>query len=340
LETCAGRVRVDVVLGSSESSLAEDVRDGLSRPLKELPSKHFYDARGSELFERICQLPEYYPARVERAILEERAAEIVAITGATELVELGSGYATKTRQLLNAMRDAGRLSRYMPFDVSESTVQACADHLAAEYPGLTIHGVVGDFEKHLGMVPVATGPRMVAFLGGTIGNFLPGDRRRFLRDLAGTLDAADHLLLGTDLVKEPAVLEAAYNDASGVTAAFNRNVLHVINRELGADFNPAAFEHIAFYDREHEWIEMRLRALERLTVNVPAAGLTVDFAAGEDVRTEISAKFSVPRLKRELADAGLELVEVLTDPDARFALTLARRAIAETIPRRPGRPGR
>src|SRR6478736_6318101 len=219
-----------------ERALADDVLDGLTKPFKELPPKHFYDAVGAELFDRISELPEYYPTRAERAILEQSSAEIVAATGAAELVELGSGTAAKTRLLLGAMADAGTLRRYVPLDVTESMVVSCADELVDEFPGLRVHGIVGDFERHLSHVPPPDGPRVVAFLGGTIGNFTPGSRRRFLRAIAKLLrPGIDHLLLGTDLVKDPAVLEAAYDDSAGVTAEFNRNVLRVINRELDAD---------------------------------------------------------------------------------------------------------
>jgi L-histidine N-alpha-methyltransferase len=312
---------------SDERSLADDVLDGLTRPFKELPPKHFYDATGAELFDQICELPEYYPTRAERAILEARSADIVAATGAAELVELGSGTAAKTRLLLRAMAEAGTLRRYVPVDVTESMVLGCADALVDEFPGLRVHGIVGDFERHLRHVPAPDdGPRVVAFLGGTIGNFPPGSRRRFLRGLAKLLrPGVDHLLLGTDLVKDPAVIEAAYDDSAGVTAAFNRNVLHVINRELDADFDVDAFEHVAFFDREREWIEMRLRAQRRMDVHVRKLGLKVAFAPREELRTEISAKFTVKRLQADLAAAGLELREVLTDPDELFALSLSAR---------------
>jgi L-histidine N-alpha-methyltransferase len=309
-----------------ERSLADDVLDGLTRPFKELPPKHFYDARGAELFDRICELPEYYPTRAERAILEQRSAEIVAATGAAELVELGSGTAAKTRLLLAAMAHAGTLRRYVPVDVTEAMVLECADTLVDELPGLQVHGIVGDFERHLHHIPEPDGPRIVAFLGGTIGNFPPGSRRRFLRGLAKLLrPGVDHLLLGTDLVKDPAVLEAAYDDSAGVTAEFNRNVLRVINRELDADFDVEAFEHVAFFDREREWIEMRLRASRRMDVDVRKLGLKVAFVPREELRTEISAKFTEERLRGDLAAAGLELREVLTDPDGRFALSLSAR---------------
>jgi len=313
--------------GTEDRALADDVLDGLTRPFKELPPKHFYDARGALLFDRICELPEYYPTRCERAILDADSAEIVRLTGATELVELGSGTAAKTRLLLQAMDDAGTLDRYVPFDVTESMVRACAEELVGEFDGLRVHGIVGDFERHLGEVPAPadSGPRIVAFLGGTIGNFTPGSRRRFLRSLARLLGDDGYLLLGTDLVKDPAVLEAAYDDSAGVTAEFNRNVLHVVNRELDADFVPDSFDHVAFFDRDREWIEMRLRAKRPQRVTVGKLGLRIAFAAGEELRTEISAKFTRQRLEGDLAAAGMELVEQFTDPDGLFALNLARR---------------
>jgi L-histidine Nalpha-methyltransferase len=307
-----------------ERSLADDVLDGLTRPFKELPPKHFYDAAGAELFDRICELPEYYPTRAERAILEQRSADIVATTAAAELVELGSGTAAKTRLLLAAMADAGTLCRYVPVDVTEAMVLDCADALVEEFPGLRVHGIVGDFERHLRHVPPPDGPRVLAFLGGTIGNFTPGSRRRFLRGLAKLLrPGVDHLLLGTDLVKDPAIIEAAYDDSAGVTADFNRNVLRVINRELDANFDVDSFEHVAFFDREREWVEMRLRAQRRMDVEVRKLGLKVAFVPREELRTEISAKFTVDRLRGDLAAAGLELRELLTDPDELFALSLS-----------------
>ncbi|MCW2998699.1 MAG: egtD [Solirubrobacterales bacterium] len=322
LERVTVRSYLDVEAGNS---LADDVLDGLTRPFKELPPKHFYDAVGADLFDQICVLPEYYPTRVEREILEQRSAEIAKLTGALELVELGSGTAAKTRLLLDAMAAAGTLKRYVPFDVTEGMVRDVSTAVAAEYPGLEVHGIVGDFERHLQHVPPAVGPRIVAFLGGTIGNFTPGSRRGFLRAMGELLGGGDHLLLGTDLVKEPAVLEAAYDDSAGITAAFNRNLLRVLNRELDADFDADAFDHVAFFDREHEWIEMRLRAQHRMVVPIRALDIEVTFEAREELRTEISAKFTRERLAGDLAAAGLELVALLTDPEQRFALTLARR---------------
>jgi len=327
LTTLEDRVVVcNYLKAGDERALADDVLDGLTRPFKELPPKHFYDAVGADLFDRICEQPEYYPTRTERAILVARAAEIVAVTGASELVELGSGTAAKTRILLQAMADAGTLARYAPIDVTEGMVRDVAEQLVEEHSGLAVHGIVGDFERHLQHVPAADGPRIVAFLGGTLGNFTPGSRRRFLRQLAKLLRPQDFLLLGTDLVKDPAIIEAAYDDAAGVTAAFNRNVLNVVNAELDADFDAEAFEHVAFYDHEREWLEMRLRASRKMSVHIGALGLDIDFAPREELRTEISAKFTPERLRGDLASAGLELAELLTDPDEMFALSLSRPA--------------
>ncbi|HEX8976396.1 MAG TPA: L-histidine N(alpha)-methyltransferase [Solirubrobacteraceae bacterium] len=311
-----------------ERSLANDVLDGLTKPFKELAPKHFYDARGSELFERITELPEYYPTRTETAILRAHAAEIVSGTEAAELVELGSGASDKARLLLDAMAARGTLQRYIPLDVSASVVEAAARLLVADYPGLQVHGVVGDFERHLEHVPAADpeAPRLVALLGGTIGNFPPGTRRGVLAKIATLLGPADRLLLGTDLVKRPELIEAAYNDSEGVTAEFNRNLLRVINRELDADFDPGAFEHIAFFDRVHEWVEMRLRATRPMSVLVAALDLRVGFAAGEELRTEISAKFTRERVTGDLEAAGLEVERWLTDPEELFAVSVGRLA--------------
>jgi L-histidine Nalpha-methyltransferase len=315
-----------------ERSLADDVLDGLTRPFKELPPKHFYDARGAELFDRICELPEYYPTRTERSILQAYATELATATHAAELVELGSGTAAKTRVLLDALHTAGTLKLYIPVDVTESMVRDCAEELTSEYPGLRVHGVIGDFERHLDRVPDPAGARLVVFLGGTIGNFPPGSRRRFLREIAKLLGRKDHLLMGTDLVKDPRILTRAYDDAAGVTAEFNRNLLRVLNRELQADFDPEDFDHVALFDREHEWIEMRLRARRKHTTTVRDLGLSVNFEQGEEMRTEISAKFTRNRVKDDLSAAGLEIVSWLTDPDELFALTLSRPSQSATRP--------
>lgn len=320
-------VRIDSYLHEGqERSLADDVLDGLTRPFKELPPKHFYDARGAELFDRICELPEYYPTRTERSILQATAEQLALATGACELVELGSGTAAKTRVLLDALYQAGTLELYIPVDVTESMVRDCAEELTSEYPGLRVHGVIGDFERHLGRVPPPAGPRLVVFLGGTIGNFPPGSRRRFLREISKLLGPEDHLLMGTDLVKDPKILTQAYDDSQGVTAEFNRNLLRVLNRELQADFDPEDFDHVAVFNHEHEWIEMRLRARRAHTTTVRGLDLSVRFEQGEEMRTEISAKFTRERVESDLSAAGMEIVSWLTDPAELFALTLSRPA--------------
>jgi L-histidine N-alpha-methyltransferase len=319
-------VVVDVHLApdAAARALEHDVRAGLLATPKTLPPKWFYDDRGSELFDAITRLPEYYPTRTERSILVAHARDIAERTKADTLVELGSGTSEKTRLLLDALRDAGTLDRFVPFDVSEQTLRDAAVAVAREYPGVRVHAVVGDFEHHLHTLP-GDGTRLVAFLGSTIGNLAPAPRARFLADLAATLVPGDSLLLGTDLVKDPARLVAAYDDDAGVTAAFNRNVLRVIDRELDADFDPDAFEHVARYDSVAEWIEMRLRATRAQTVHVRALDLDVEFAAGEELRTEISAKFRRDGVERELAAAGFTLAEWWTDPAADFALSLSFR---------------
>lgn len=317
-------VTVDVHLApdAAAHALEADVRSGLTATPKTLPPKWFYDDRGSELFDEITRLPEYYPTRTERSILLEHAREIAELTKADTLVELGSGTSEKTRLLLDALRDAGTLERFVPFDVSEQTLRDAAAAVAHEYAGVRVHAVVGDFEHHLRELP-GGGTRLVAFLGSTIGNLAPGPRAQFLADLAATLASGDAMLLGTDLVKDVDRLVAAYDDAAGVTAAFNRNVLSVLDRELHADFDPDAFDHIAVWDGEREWIEMRLRSRHAQTVHVRALALDVDFAAGEELRTEISAKFRRARVEQELRAAGLHLAEWWTDPAHDFALSLS-----------------
>ena len=317
-------VRVDVHLGPDvlAAALRADVRSGLASPPRELPPKWFYDERGCELFERITRLREYYLTRTERDILSQEAATIARLAGADTLVELGSGTSEKTRLLLDAMAAAGSLGRIVPFDVSEPTIRAATAALAAEYPGTAVHGVVGDFDHHLGCLP-SGGRRMVAFLGSTIGNLRPPQRKRFLADVAAQMEAGDSLLLGTDLVKEPARLEAAYDDAAGVTATFNKNVLAVLNRELGADFDAARFDHVARYDPEDEWVDLGLRSRVAHTVSIPDPGLVVDLDAGEVIRTEISAKFRRRGVEAELGAAGLELAQWWTDARSDFALSLS-----------------
>jgi len=320
-----GRVIMDAAVAQrtpAQRTLADDVLDGLTRPFKELPPKHFYDARGSALFEAICELPEYYPTRTEREILHAHAARILDAAATPEVFELGAGAATKTRVLL----DTGRVKRYLPQDVSETALADTAATLRAEYPRLEVVPVTGDFEQDLDRVPPAEAPRLIVFLGGTIGNFLPGARRTFLRGLAAAMGPQDALLLGTDLVKDVDVLEAAYDDAAGVTAEFNRNVLHVINRDLGGEFDVHLFEHVAFFDPRHEWIEMRLRSRRAHTVHIADLDLHVSFERGEEMRTEISAKFRRSRVEADYAAAGLRLERWVTDPRGWFALSLARPA--------------
>ncbi|PRH78944.1 L-histidine N(alpha)-methyltransferase [Streptomyces solincola] len=302
------------------ADLRADVVHGLTRTPKELPPKWFYDARGSELFEEITRLPEYYPTRAEREILLARAGEIAAATGARTLVELGSGSSEKTRHLIEALLPG--LEDYVPVDVSESALRGAAKALDAEVPGLRVHALVADFTRGLAL-PGTPGPRLVAFLGGTIGNLLPEERAMFLRSVRTLLAPGDALLMGTDLVKDEATLVAAYDDAAGVTAAFNKNVLSVLARELGADVDPDDFEHVAVWDAEREWVEMRLRARHALTVKFPELDLAVAFEAGEEMRTEVSAKFRRERVAGELAEAGLELAHWWTDEAGRFALSLA-----------------
>ncbi|AYL34512.1 MULTISPECIES: L-histidine N(alpha)-methyltransferase [Streptomyces] len=304
---------------ATDAALRADVREGLTGSPKTLPPKWFYDAHGSELFEEITALPEYYPTRAEREILLARAGEIAAASGARTLVELGSGSSEKTRHLLDALTG---LHTYVPVDVSESALTLAGRALAADRPGLDVHALIADFTAPL-TLPATPGPRLVAFLGGTVGNLLPAERAGFLAAVRGLLAPGDALLLGTDLVKDEEVLVRAYDDAAGVTAAFNRNVLSVVNRELGADFDPAAFGHVAVWDAGHEWIEMRLRSLTAQTVKIPALELAVDFAAGEELRTEVSAKFRKEGVRHELSVAGLELTHWWTDEEARFALSLS-----------------
>jgi len=317
-------IRIECLENGEATGLAADVREGLTRDLKELPPKYLYDARGSALFDRITTLPEYYPSRAEREILNRRAPEIVVESDARELIELGSGTASKTRALLYAMAGAGSLDRYVPFDVDRSVVERCAAELLELYPGLAVHGVVGDFERHLEHIP-AGDRRLFAFLGGTIGNLYPPQRAAFLRRVRRLMGPTDTLLIGTDLVKDRNVLEAAYNDSEGVTAEFNRNVLRVVNDTLDADFEPEAFEHVAFFDEANSWIEMRLRARGAQTVRVNGAQLEVSFSDGEEMRTEISAKFTRDGVERELEAAGMGLDGFYTDDDGLFGLASASR---------------
>ncbi|MEE1772279.1 L-histidine N(alpha)-methyltransferase [Streptomyces sp. JV185] len=307
---------------ATDAALRADVLHGLTRYPKTLPPKWFYDAHGSELFEEITRLPEYYPTRAEREILIDRADEVARVSGARTLVELGSGSSEKTRHLLDALP---ALHSYVPVDVSESALHGAAEALLAQRPELSVHALIADFTGGLAL-PGTPGPRLIAFLGGTIGNLLPDERAVFLKSVRSLLSPGDALLLGTDLVKEEKVLVAAYDDAAGVTAEFNRNVLRVVNRELGADFDPAGFDHVALWDPEHEWVEMRLRARRAHAVKIPDLDLVVSFEAGEELRTEVSAKFRQEGVRAELGSAGLRLDQWWTDSGGRFALSLATAA--------------
>jgi L-histidine N-alpha-methyltransferase len=304
-------------------TLRADVIAGLTADRKWLPPKWFYDARGSELFEKITELDEYYPTRAERQILAAHAAEIAGHTRARSLLELGAGYSTKTRLLLDALTGRGTLETFVPMDVSPTALSEAAELITADYPGLRVHNIVGDFARHLKHLP-GGGDRLIAFLGGTIGNLVPEERAQFLADVRSVLEPGEHLLLGTDLVKSPRVVVPAYDDADGVTAEFNRNVLRVLNSSLGADFDLDGFAHVALWDPEREWIEMRLRARWPMRVTIPEVDLVVDFAAGEEVRTEVSAKFRRDGVDRELEDAGFALDHWWTDRDGLFAVSLAR----------------
>jgi L-histidine N-alpha-methyltransferase len=321
----AEQIEIEVHLSAGGAArMARDVRLGLTAHPKELPPKYFYDERGSQLFEQITKLPEYYPTRAERAILTERSAEIVAAAGEpATLVELGSGSATKTRHLLDAMRDAGCLATYAPVDISPEITRETANALVEEYPELSVRGLVCDFEHDLERIPSTGDGRLIAFLGGTIGNLYPAARHEFLSRIADLLEPEDRFLLGTDLVKEPSRLEAAYDDSAGVTAEFNKNVLHVLNRELGGDFDPAGFEHVARYDAEAARMDIRLRSHTDQTVRLDGLDLTVRFAAGEEMRTEISSKFTRARLEDVYREAGLRSAGWFTDLHSDYALSLA-----------------
>ena len=324
----SGRIVVDTPMGGEGSSgaMAAEIRDGLTSSPKRLPPKYFYDDEGSELFEQITCLQEYYPTRAERALLEDIAPELMASLEPAEIVELGSGSSSKTRTLLRAPAAANHLRRYIPFDVSEGIVRSSAEELVDEFPYLSVHGVIGDFERDLGRIPKATGRRLVLFLGGTIGNFDPGERARFLSSAASTLMGSDdRLLIGMDLVKDVPTIEAAYNDAQGVTAAFNLNVLRVLNRELGANFDLDAYAHQAFFNEEASRIEMHLVPASRQDVSVGGIGLNVTVEPTETIWTECSYKFTRASAETALAVAGLRIDRFFTndEPGQLFGLVLA-----------------
>jgi L-histidine Nalpha-methyltransferase len=307
---------------SAAHALRRDVRNGLAQTPKSLPPKWFYDSVGSDLFDQITRLPEYYPTRAEAQILRTRAADIAAASGADTLVELGSGTSEKTRILLDALHGAGSLRRFIPFDVDASVLESAGTAIGAEYPGIEIDAVCGDFEEHLGKIP-HVGRRLVVFLGSTIGNLTSGPRSEFLAALSDSLQPGDALLLGTDLVKDVDRLVQAYDDAAGVTAKFNKNVLAVVNRELAADFDLEAFDHVARWNPAEERIEMWLRASTPQRVRIGDLDMNVDFAAGEEMLTEVSCKFRSEGIADELAAVGLRRVEWWTDEAGDFGLSLA-----------------
>jgi L-histidine N-alpha-methyltransferase len=321
-----GEVTVDVRLVPDDlrRALRRDVRAGLSARPKTMPPVWFYDDRGCRLYEDITRTPEYYPFRTERDLLRRAAGEIAEASGATVLVELGSGTSEKTRLLLDAMAaGTAGLEGYIPFDVADGTMRAAAQAVADDM-GIGVHAVVGDFHEHLDEIPDVDAPRLVAFLGSTIGNFTPDQRRSFLDEIAGMLGPSDRFLLATDLVKPVDRLVAAYDDAAGVTAEFNLNLLTVLNRELAADFDPDRFGHRAVWDPDNRWIEMRLEATEDMAISISALDLSVEFTAGEQMRTEISAKFTFDQVRRELRQAGMRVTALWTDPAGDYLLTLAR----------------
>jgi len=327
-------LHVESARGDDERAqrMAEEIRRGLAVRPRSLPSKYFYDDRGSRLFEDITRLPEYYLTRTEEALLAAIAGEVIARVRPTELVELGSGAGRKIRLLLAAMARAGLLERCVMLDINQRFLSESTHALARDFPGLAVHGVVGDFLGDLDLLGPGGG-RLAVFFASTIGNIHPREVPPFLARVAGHLAPGDAFLVGVDLVKDPARLEAAYNDAAGVTAEFNRNILRVMNERLGADFDPDAFEHVAFFDRERSWIEMRLRSLKLQRVRVPAARLDLAFEAGEEIRTEISCKYTRESFTALLPGTGLAMDRWYTDPENLFALALLGRRDDDGRPR-------
>jgi L-histidine N-alpha-methyltransferase len=320
----SNELRIDTYLDAHyfERTLRDDVLNGLTGSFKELPPKWFYDDLGSELFDEITRLEEYYPTEAERSILEHRAGDIAARSAADTLVELGSGTADKTRVLLDAMSTTGQLKRFVPFDVSEGILRSSSADILDEYHGLQIHGVVGDFERHLGNIP-GGGTRLTALLGGTVGNFNPHERKGLLTDIVSGMAPGDTFLLGTDLVKNEERMVLAYDDPHGVTAAFNKNLLNVLNRRLDANFDLDNFEHVAYFDVDNEWMDLRLRSLTDQDIRIEALDLDVHFDDGEEMRTEISVKFRKSGVVGELETVGLELIDWWTDERGDYALSLS-----------------
>ena len=319
-------VTIDVhVNGLDQEVLRAEIRRALLRSPRELPTKYFYDDRGSELFERICELPEYYQTRTEHMLLSTIADQLVACTEAEELVDLGAGAATKTRVLLTAMAKANRLRTYIPFDVSEGIVRRVAHEVVTEYRGLRVHGVIGDFLEHLEHIPSGE-KRLVVLLGGTIGNLRPDAASAFLSQVSAEMTSGEYFLLGVDLIKEAKRLEAAYNDAAGLTAEFNKNILRVLRTSLDVDFEPEAFAHVAFYNPSDHRIEMRLRSTRDQVLHLQTLDLTLTLAQDEDILTEVSVKYDRQKAETVLSRGGFHMVEWYTDPEQLFGLALARKA--------------
>lgn len=308
-----------------ETAPGAEVVEGLSQSPKILPSWYFYDDRGSKLFEQICTLPEYYPTRTETAILQTYAPEIAQTTGPCELVELGSGSSTKTRLLLDAYANLDQPLRYLPIDVSGGMLKSSALELLSRYPALEVHGLVGTYELALKRLPpLALPTRILAFLGSTLGNLDPQACEQFFDQITLALQPGEYFLLGVDLQKDKAQLEAAYNDSQGITAEFNRNILHHLNWRFQGNFDPSQFQHLAFYNNTHHQIEMHLQSLSPQTASLQALELDVSLAVGETIRTEISRKFNLHQIQQDLQAKGLEPIRTWTDPQGWFGVILSQ----------------
>ncbi len=321
------RLQIEHLLSpqSARTDDGDDVVRGLTQTPKTLPPRYFYDDRGSQLFEQICDLPEYYPTRTEAAILEQYASEVARMTGACELVELGSGSSRKTRLLLDAYQDLGYSLRYVPIDVSAGILQESAEKLLEDYPSLQVRGLVSTYEQALAQLQPTTLPaRMIFFLGSTIGNLNPQECDRFLTQITTALEPGDYFLLGIDLQKPLEILEAAYNDSQGITAAFNLNMLNHLNWRFQGNFEPNLFKHWAFFNQENSQIEMHLQCQQDCTVSLKALDLTVNFSEGETIHTEISRKFNLEKMRQYLAKQGLQPLHTWTDKNDWFALLLCQ----------------
>ncbi len=320
---------VSPTLSSTEIDNGSDVIQGLNQTPKTLSPRYFYDDRGSDLFEQICDLPEYYPTRTEAAILQNCSAEIAQITGSSEIVELGSGSSTKTRILLDAYKNLGYPLRYLPIDVSGGMLESSANQLLLDYPSLQVHGLVSTYELALAnLTPALLPTRTLCFLGSTLGNLTPEECDRFFADIVQALKVGEYFLLGIDLHKSPNILEPAYNDAQGVTAEFNQNILHHLNWRFDGNFKPEQFEHWAFYNEGQHQIEMHLRSRRAQSVQLRALNLTVEFEPEETILTEISRKFNLDEMRQYLQQQGLTTVKTWTDPNHWFGLVLAQVGLA------------